>query len=64
MVGEKRRRSRCPPEFLEEVAKGGSFEIFEQLGRKFKIITGSEAVAFYKKFLGYERCRSFILDLC
>ncbi|RDB19311.1 hypothetical protein Hypma_013446 [Hypsizygus marmoreus] len=52
MIGGKVRRSRCAPEFLEEVAKGVSSEVFEDLGRKFKIITGSDAVAFYKKFLG------------
>jgi hypothetical protein len=51
IVGEKARRSRCGPEFLEEVAKGGSFDVFEDLGRKFKIITGAEAIVFYKKFL-------------
>lgn len=51
IVGEKARRSRCGPEFLEEVAKGGSLDVFEAMGRKFKIVTGPEAIGFYKKFL-------------
>ncbi|KAF9469530.1 hypothetical protein BDZ94DRAFT_1303240 [Collybia nuda] len=51
IVGEKTRRSRCGPEFLEEVAKGGSFEVFEEKGRKFKIAMGPEAIGLYKRFL-------------
>ncbi|KAF8079224.1 hypothetical protein FPV67DRAFT_103726 [Lyophyllum atratum] len=52
MVGDPCRRSRCSPEFLEDMAKRSSSEIYEEFGKKFRIITGSEAVTFYKKFLG------------
>lgn len=56
MLGDdlKVRRSKCVAEFLEEVGKGGSSEAepFRELGRKFEIVTGTDAVAFYKKFVG------------
>ncbi|GLB43636.1 hypothetical protein LshimejAT787_1401480 [Lyophyllum shimeji] len=52
MVGGPSRRSRCAPEFLQEMANRSSAEIYEEFGKKFTIITGSEAVTVYKKFLG------------
>lgn len=53
IIGNKGRRSRCAPEFLCEVAtaKRVQFDLLEKLGRKFKIITGKEAVGFYRRFL-------------
>jgi hypothetical protein len=53
VIGDKGRRSRCAPEFLREVAtvKRVQFDLLENLGRKIKIITGKEAVGFYKRFL-------------
>ena len=53
VVGDKGRRSRCAPEFLQEVAsaKRVQSDLLEDLGRKFKFMTGKEAVAFYKRFL-------------
>lgn len=53
IIGGKGRRSRCAPEFLQEVAlaKRVQFDLLEDLGRKFKIIAGKEAVGFYKRFL-------------
>jgi hypothetical protein len=53
VIGNKGRRSRCAPEFLHEVAtaKHVQFDLLENLGRKINIITGKEAVGFYKRFL-------------
>lgn len=53
VVGDKGRRSRCAPEFLHEVAiaKQVQHDLIQDLGRKFKIIAGKEAVGFYKRFL-------------
>ena len=53
IIGDKARSSRCAPEFLQEVAaaKRVKFDLFEDLGRKFKLMTGKEAVGFYKRFL-------------
>jgi len=49
VIGDKGRRSRCAPEFLHEVAVAKRSQY--DLGRKFKIITGKEAIVFYKRFL-------------
>jgi len=50
------RRSKCAAEFLEEVVKGGP-EALEALsrevGRRLKVVGGAEAVALYKKFVGW-----------
>ena len=53
VVGDKGRRSRCAPEFLHEVATAKYLQhgLLQDLGRKFKIIAGKEAVGFYKRFL-------------
>ncbi|KAG5642555.1 hypothetical protein DXG03_002568 [Asterophora parasitica] len=52
VVGESSRRSRCTPEFLQLASKRNLNDTFEDLGKKFTIVTGSEAVTFYKSFLG------------
>lgn len=50
LAGDRARRSRCDPEFLEEFAKAISDHNKETDGN-YKIITGSEARAVYKKYL-------------
>ncbi|KAG6819471.1 hypothetical protein H0H93_011511 [Arthromyces matolae] len=52
MLGNRTRRSRCTPEFLLEISSRDPQELYEEHGKKLKIITGSEAIIFYKKFLG------------
>ncbi|KAG6917388.1 hypothetical protein DXG01_002767 [Tephrocybe rancida] len=52
MLGRRTRRSRCTPEFLFDMSARDPSEIYEEYGKKLRIITGPEAVAFYKKFLG------------
>ncbi|KAG6894164.1 hypothetical protein C0992_007273, partial [Termitomyces sp. T32_za158] len=51
MLGDRTRRSRCPPEFLLEMTARDPAEFLERHGKKLKIITGPEAVTFYRKFL-------------
>ncbi|KAF5385362.1 hypothetical protein D9615_001010 [Tricholomella constricta] len=52
MMGGASRRSRCPPEFLQTVAQRNLSDTFDDLGKKFTIVTATEAATFYKKFLG------------
>ncbi|KAG6885144.1 hypothetical protein C0993_005507 [Termitomyces sp. T159_Od127] len=52
MLGDRTRRSRCTPEFLLEMSARDPSEFLVQHGKKLKIITGPEAVTFYRKFLG------------
>ncbi|KAG5639658.1 hypothetical protein H0H81_008819 [Sphagnurus paluster] len=52
ILGESRRRSRCPPEFLLEKSSRSLSETYMELGKKFTIVTGSDAMKLYKKFLG------------
>ena len=50
------RRSKCAAEFLEEVVKGGPEALdalSREVGRRLKIVGGAEAVALYKKFVGW-----------
>ncbi|KAG6815824.1 hypothetical protein H0H87_010968 [Tephrocybe sp. NHM501043] len=50
LLGHRTRRSRCTPEFLLEMAARDPSEIFEDYGKKLKIITGPDAISFYKQF--------------
>ncbi|KAG6853142.1 hypothetical protein C0991_006581 [Blastosporella zonata] len=52
LLGDRTRRSRCTPEFLLELAARDTSEHFEEYGKKLKIITGTEAVEFYKQYQG------------
>ena len=50
------RRSKCAAEFLEEVVKEGPEALdalSREVGRRLKVVGGAEAVALYKKFVGW-----------
>lgn len=53
MAGSGIRRSKCQPEFLEELAKGtASTELDKDVVEKLKIVTGEDGTAFFRKFVG------------
>ncbi|KAG7100014.1 hypothetical protein E1B28_001801 [Marasmius oreades] len=46
-----RRSQLCGPEFLEELAKNGAAEGYEEDGQKFRVVAGSEARSIYNEVL-------------
>ncbi|KAG5715716.1 hypothetical protein E4T56_gene169 [Termitomyces sp. T112] len=63
MLGDRTRRSRCSPEFLLEMSARDPSDFFKQHGKKLKIITGPEAVTFYKKFLGWRNVVEILAEM-
>ncbi|KAF8899405.1 hypothetical protein BD779DRAFT_1667079 [Infundibulicybe gibba] len=51
IAGDKIRRGRCAPGYLQQVARSGEIEALDKSNRKVTLIDGPEATKFYEKYL-------------
>ncbi|KAG5719560.1 hypothetical protein E4T56_gene14200 [Termitomyces sp. T112] len=63
ILGDRTRHSRCPPEFLVEMSARDPRIFLSSMGKNLKIITGPEAVTFYKKSPGWRNIAGILAEI-